>query len=151
MKNKNIKIVIILLSLIIVVGIVFFLYANIMTFGNQTMPLAEIPKELKELKHDIQVETFDKDANFDDIPEYEFQNCNVKLGIHLYVSNESITKTKKALDLYILSINKRVNSKLKDKKCLDSLILDVSSYYRQAEPDENNLKAKHYRYSFSIK
>jgi len=122
-----------------------------MTFGNQTMPVTQIPKELKDLEHDIQVETFDKDANFDDIPEYELQNCNVKLGMHLYVSNDSITKTKKALDLYILSINKRVNLKLKEKKCIDSLILDVSSYYSKAETYENNLRAKHYRYSFSIK
>lgn len=148
---KNMKFVIIIFSVIIMLGIIFVLYANIMAFGNQTISVTKSPKELKELEHDIQVETFDKDANFDDVPEHEFQNCNVKLGIHLYVSNDSITKTKKALDLYILSINKRVNSKLKDKKCLDSLIVDVSSYYSQAEPDDNNLKAKHYRYSFSIK
>lgn len=146
-NKKTIKV----LGFVILVGIIFFVYANVMTFGNQTMPLAQIPKELKELEHDIQAETFDKDASFDDIPKHEFQNCKVKLVIHLYISNDSITKSKEQLNSYILSVSKRVNRKLMNKNCMDSLIVDVSSYYSKAEADKNNLKTKYYRYSFSIK
>lgn len=115
------------------------------------MPIVEVPKELKELERDIQIETYDRGANFDDIPEYEFQNCNAKLEIHLYVSNDSITKSKELLDLYMLSVSKRINLLLTNKECIDSLIVDVSSHYSKAKIDENNLKSKHYRYSFPVK
>lgn len=151
MEKKNIKIGIIILSSIILTTIGFFVYATIMTFGSQSMPIVEIPEELKKLEKELQKETNDRDANFDDIPEYEFKNCNIKLEIHLYVNNDSITKSKELLDLYMLSISKRVNSLLTNKKCIDSLIIDVSSYYSKAKIDENNLKSKHYRYSFVVK
>jgi hypothetical protein len=47
--------------------------ADIKTYPKELIALQEYVK--KELKRDI--------------PEYEFQNCNAKLEIHLYVSNVS--------------------------------------------------------------
>jgi hypothetical protein len=149
MKKKNIKIGIIILSLLLLCVVGFFVYATIMTFGNQRMPIVEIPKELKELEKELQIETFDRGANFDEIPKYEIENCNAELGI--YINNDSITKSKELLDKYVLSVNKRINDRLINKKCIDSLIIDISSYYSKAKTGVNNLKSKHYRYSFPVK
>jgi vacuolar-type H+-ATPase subunit E/Vma4 len=53
----------------------------------------------------------------------------------MYVNNDSITQSKELLDAYINSVNARVNKILKDKECIDSLIIDVSSHYSEEKTD----------------
>ena len=65
------------------------------------------------------------------------------------MKNDSLTQSKEKLDNYINSVSKRVNEKLVDKKCIDSLLIEVSSYYSKEKVD--SLKIKKYRYSFPIK
>lgn len=149
MKRKVIKIILIVLAPILIVAVGFYIYGSIMTLGNSRMPIIEIPQELKELENILQKETNGGDAHFNPIPKYEIENCDAKLSLNMYVNNDSITKSKESLDSYIKTVNKRVNKKLVDKKCIDSLIIEVSSYYSKEKLD--SLKSKRYRYSFSIK
>lgn len=150
MKNKILKIsLIILIPLVIIVGI-FFIYGSIMTLGNSRMPIVETSKELKKIEKEIQNETNSGISTFfNPIPKYEIEKCNAKLELNVFVNNDSLSQSKKLMDEYINTVIKRVNEKLKDKKCIDSLIIEVSSYYSKEK--EDSLKSKRYRYSFPIK
>ena len=150
MKNKFIKIILVILIPILIVIVVFFIYGSIMSLGNSRMPIVEISKELRELENIIGKETKSNDHTyFNPIPKYEIEKCNAKLPLNVYVNNDSLSQSKKTLDEYINSISKRVNKQLIDKKCIDSLIIEVSAYNSQEKID--SMKTKHYRYSFPIK
>ena len=149
MKSKILKIsLIILIPIAIIVGI-FFIYGSIMTLGNSRMPIVESSIELKKLEKEFQIETKGGDAHFNPIPKYEIEDCLAKLNLNLYINNDSITQSKERLDTYINYVNKRINEQLVDKKCIDSLIIEVSAYNSQEKID--TLKTKHYKYSFPIK
>lgn len=150
MKNKILKIsLIILIPLVIIVGI-FFIYGSIMTLGNSRMPIVETSKELKKIEKEIQNETNSGISTFfNPIPKYEIEKCNAKLELNVFVNNDSLSQSKKSMDEYINTVIKRINEKLKDKKCIDSLIIEVSSYYSKEK--EDSLKSKRYRYSFPVK
>jgi hypothetical protein len=149
MKKKVIKIILIVLAQILIIAVGFVIYGSIMTLGNSRMPIIEVPQELKELENILQKETKGGDAHFNLIPKYEIEKCEANLDLNMYVNNDSITQSKELLDAYINSVNARVNKILKDKECIDSLIIDVSSHYSEEKTD--SLKSKHYRYSFPIK
>ena len=150
MKKKFVKMVLIISATILIIAVVFFIYGSIMTLGNSRMPIMEVPQELKELEIVMGKETKSNDHTFfNPIPKYEIENCNARLSLNMYVINDSITKSKESLDAYINTVNKRVNEQLVDKKCIDSLLIEVSSYYSKERKE--SLKSKHYRYSFPIK
>jgi hypothetical protein len=135
-------------SAIILIG--YFMYVILIAIASQKMPVVEMSKELKDLEKIIQKETYSGVGTFfEPIPEYDIENCNAIFHLNIYIKNDSITQSKELLDAYINSVNKRVNEKLIEKKCIDSLIIEVSSYYSQEKID--SLKSKHYRYSFLLK
>ncbi len=143
------KLIIILILLLLIVS-VFFIYATIMTYGNQRMPEVEVPVELKKLEKIIESETNGGSAEFTTIEEYRIKkNCNAELSLYIYMNNDSISKSKEILDKYISKVSERVNQTLINKKCIDSLIIDVSSFYTKAKSED--LKSKNYRYTFPIK
>ncbi len=143
---------ILLLSVISCVS-VYILYVFILfvlAFGHSTRPCINVPNELKVLSETFGKETKSADWTFFEvIDKKEYNNCNALLKLHLLVNNDSISKSKESIDNYVNTVNKRVNEKLKDKRCLDSLIILVTSDYSKAKID--SLKSKSYRYSFPIK
>jgi hypothetical protein len=143
------KNIIIILSFIGLVVIGFFIYATIVAYLSQRAPEVDVPKKLKELEKEIQKETKGGSVFFNPIEKYRIDDCDAELQLSVYINNDSISKSKELLNNYVNSINKRVNEKLIDKKCIDSLIIEVSSYYSKERTD--SLKSKHYRYSFPIK
>ena len=145
MKTK----IIIALSFSAIILLGYFIYIILIAIASQKMPVVEMSKELKELEKIIQKETDGGSTFFEPIPEYEIENCNAIINIDLSIRNDSLTKSKESLDSYINTVNKRVNDRLIDKKCIDSLIIEVSAHNSQEKID--SLKSKHYRYSFPIK
>jgi hypothetical protein len=144
------KIIILVLSFLAIILIGFYVYTILIAIASQKMPQVEITPELKKLESDIQKETYSGVGTFfEPIPEYEIENCNANFSLHIYLKNDSLTQSKEILDNYINSVSKRVNEKLVDKKCIDSLLIEVSSYYSKEKVD--SLKIKKYRYSFPIK
>lgn len=135
-------------SIIAIIIIGFYIYAFIMAKASQRMPEIEI-SDLKNLQDDLQKETNGGNARFYPIPQHEIESCNAKLNLNLYINNDSISESKESLDNYINSVRSRVNERLVDKNCIDSLIIDVSSFYSKEAVD--SLKSKHYRYSFPVK
>lgn len=142
------KTIITIISIIIIVLIGFYIYAIIMAKASQKMPVVSISKELKELEKKILIETQGGSVYIYPIPKHELEDCNTSLNIDLSIRNDSISQSKESLDNYINSVRNRVNNKLIDKKCIDSLIIDVSSFHSKETID--SLKTKHYRYSFLI-
>ena len=144
------KIIILVLSFFAIIIIGYFIYTILIAIASQKLPQVEITTELKKLESDIQKETYSGVGTFfEPIPEYEIEYCNANFFLHLYMKNDSLTQSKEKLDNYINSVSKRVNEKLVDKKCIDSLLIEVSSYYSKEKVD--SLKIKKYRYSFPIK
>lgn len=143
------KIIIIIFSFIGIVVAVFFIYATIVAYLSQRAPEVEVPEKLKELEKEIQKETKGGSAFFNPIEKYRIDNCDAELTLFISLNNDSITRTKDMLDIYISSVNKRVSEKLINKKCIDSLIIDVITAYSKEKID--SLKFKDYRYSFPIK
>lgn len=137
----------IIIGLIISVVIGYYIYAFIITIASQSMPIVEIPPELMKLEKSLQKET-KGDARFYPIPKHEYDNCEVTLELNIYVNNDSISQSKDRIDKYIQSVSKRVNETIVNKKCIDSLIVEVSSYYSKEKVDTS--KSKRYRYSFPI-
>lgn len=127
--------------------IIYFIYALVISVGSQRMQTKEVADELKKLKTDLENDKIE--VIFYEIPEIEFEKCHVKQEMTVRISEDSITQSKKILDRYINSINKMINKKLKSKECIDSLNIEVFSYYSKGEVD--SLKSKHYKYSFFIK
>lgn len=142
------KIIITIISIITIIVIGFYIYATIIAIASQKMPVVNISKELKELEKKILTETKGGSVYIYPIPKHELENYNAKLSFSIYINNDSISQSKESLDNYINSVRNRVNNKLIDKKCIDSLIIDVSSFHSKKNID--NLKTKHYRYSFPI-
>lgn len=142
------KRIFVLLGLLVAMVIGYYIYAFIITVGNQRLETIPISKELKELERQVRVETKSGDyTRFIGYAQYEVDNCNAQFKIKLSIDNDSIIE--KGIDEYVDSVNKRVNEKLINKKCIDSLIIKVSSYYSREKVD--SLKSKHYRYSFPVK
>lgn len=141
------KIFIIIISVITVSVLIYFVYGLIISAGSQRMKTKEVAEELKELKKDLENDKIE--VIFYEIPEIDLENCKAKQEMSIRISEDSITQSKKILDIYINSINKRINKKLKSKECIDSLNIEVFSYYSKEVVD--SLKSKHYNYSFSLK
>jgi len=121
------KTLVITISLAVILVIGYFVYAIILSIGSQRMPDIEITEELKKLENKIQKETNSGISTyFMPIQKHKIKDCNGKLSLNVYVNKDSIIKSKQLLDNYIFSISKRVNQKLENKKCLDSLIINVS-------------------------
>ncbi|OYQ35676.1 hypothetical protein CHU92_10710 [Flavobacterium cyanobacteriorum] len=139
----------IIVSLLISVVVGYYIYAFIITIASQRMPVIEIPKELEKLEKILQIETNSNDHTyFNPIPKYEIDNCEAKLELNIYINNDTISQFKEKVDKYIESVSKRVNETLVNKKCIDSLIVEVSSYNSKEKVDTS--KSKRYRYSFPI-
>ncbi len=120
----------------------YYLFSIFYMFGHQRMPIVTIPKEIKDLEKEIQKETNSGDYTyFNNYPQHTVDNCNSKLNLNLQIDNDSIIK--KGVELYVKSINNRVN-----KKCIDSLIINVFLDYSKEEID--SLRYKNYKYSFPI-
>lgn len=143
------KTIITIISIIIIVVIGFYIYAIIMAKASQKMPIVSISKELKELEKKILTETKGGSVYIYPIPKHELENCNTSLNIDLSIRDDSISESKELLDNYINSVRNRVNDRLIDKECIDSLIIDVSSFHSKEVID--SLKTRYYRYSFPIK
>jgi hypothetical protein len=142
------KIIILVLSFFAIIIIGYFIYVILIAIASQKMPVVEMSKELKELEKIIQKETDGGSAYFYPIPEYEIEECNAIINIDLSIRNDSLTQSKEKLDNYIKSVSKRVNETIVNKKCIDSLIVEVSSYNSKEKVDTS--KSKRYRYSFPI-
>jgi hypothetical protein len=139
----------IIVGLIISVLVGYYIYAFIITIASQRMPIVEIPKELRELEKIFGKETNSNDHTyFNPIPKYEIENCEAKLELKLYLYNDTISQSKERIDKYIESVSKRVNETIVNKKCIDSLIVEVSSYNSKEKVDTS--KSKRYRYLFPI-
>jgi hypothetical protein len=146
MKQK-LKILLIILSFIIVA---FFLYATIITIGNQRQETVMLPKELNVLESNLKKETHGgSSVFFSEMSENEMSNCNAVLSLNMEINNDSITKTKKNLDNYVNSVNKRVNKIVLNEKCIDSLIIEVR--IDLAKNNNNVVNFQRYRYSFPTK
>lgn len=144
------KTITIILALFVTTAIGYYAYAYIITIGSQRMEVIKVTEELKALEKKIQKETNSNISTFfTPIPKFEIENCQGKLPLNLYVNNDSITQSKKILDNYIFKISERVNKELTNKKCIDSLIIEVSIHHKQEKA--NSLKHKKYRYSFPVK
>ena len=142
------KIIILVLSFFAIIIIGYFIYVILIAIASQKMPVVAMSKELKELEKIIQKETDGGSAYFYPIPEYEIEECNAIINIDLSIRNDSLTQSKEKLDNYIKSVSKRVNETIVNKKCIDSLIVEVSSYNSKEKVDTS--KSKRYRYSFPI-
>lgn len=139
----------IIVGLIISVLVGYYIYAFIITIASQRMPIIETPKELNKLEKILQIETNSGISTFfNPIPRHEYDNCEVILELNIYVNNDSISQSKERIDKYIESVSKRVNETIVNKKCIDSLIVEVSSYNSKEKVDTS--KSKRYRYSFPI-
>ncbi len=139
----------IFLGLIITIVIGYYTFALIIAIGSQRMSIIETPTELEELESILQKETNSGISTyFKTIPKHEYKNCAANLELKLYVYNDSLSQSKEKVDQYIQSLSKRVNQKLVNKTCIDSLIIDVTSSFSEEKID--SLKFKYYRYSFPI-
>ncbi|WP_264551494.1 hypothetical protein [Flavobacterium sp. N2038] len=141
------KILIIIISVITVSVAIYFVYGLVISVGSQRMKTKEVAEELKELKKDLENDKIE--VIFYEIPEIDFEKCKAKQEMTIRISEDSITQSKKILDIYINSINKTINKKLKSKECIDSLNIEVFSYYSKEAVD--SLKSRHYNYSFPVK
>ncbi|TBX66129.1 hypothetical protein EZL74_11105 [Flavobacterium silvisoli] len=146
MKLKRILLLSIISCISLYILYVFILF--IFAFGHGSRKYVEVPKELKEIEKKIQLETYGGNSFFGSILKEDIEKCHYNLDLYIYIYNDSISKSKELLDNYVNTVNKRVNEKLKDKKCIDSLIIMVTSDYSKAKID--SLKSKRYRYSFPI-
>ncbi|MCM0666457.1 MULTISPECIES: hypothetical protein [Flavobacterium] len=141
------KIFVIIISVIAVSVIIYFIYGLIISAGSQRMQTIEVAEELKELKKDIENDKIE--VIFYEISKIDLEKCKANQEMTIRISEDSITQSKKILDRYINSINKIINKKLKSKECIDSLNIEVFSYYSRERVD--SLKSKRYKYTFSIK
>jgi hypothetical protein len=125
MKKKVIKIILILLLPILIIAVVFFIYGSILTLGNQRLETVPISKELKKLEEQVRIETKSGDySHFVGYAQQEIDNCNALYNIRLSIDNDSIIK--EGINDYIKNINYRVKNLIIDKKCIDSIIINVS-------------------------
>lgn len=122
----------------------WLLFGIIMTFGHKIMPEVEVPKELKELEKILTKETNGGDSHFNTIPKHEIEECHFEIELIIYMNDDHISKTKESIDNYINSVNKRIKERLKNKACMDSLIIAVSV------PKATFSRSNHFRYSFPI-
>ena len=125
---------------IIIIFIIWILFGVIMTFGHKSMPVVEVPKELRKLKSEI--DNIKTEIIFYEISEFDLKNCNAKQEVTIRTSEDSIVKSKIALDNYILSLRHKINLYLINKNCIDSLI--IKAYVIKSQSDNR------YRYSFPI-
>lgn len=141
------KIFVIIISVIAVSVIIYFIYGLIISAGSQRMQTIEVAEELKELKKDMENDKIE--VIFYEISKIDLEKCKANQEMTIRISEDSITQSKKILDRYVNSINKIINKKLKSKECIDSLNIEVFSYYSRERVD--SLKSKRYKYTFSIK
>lgn len=146
MYMKLQKKILIFLGICLSVYLIYIMVLLASVFGRQRMPTVKVPEELIQLKKEIENDRIK--ITFYNISEIALEECNAKQRVTLRVAEDSITKSKETLDNYINSINKAVNERLINKKCIDSLVIIVSSYYRKEKID--SLKSKRYTYSFPI-
>ena len=129
---------------ILTLFISWILFGIIMTFGYKSMPEVDVPNELKKLEKKINEETNGGDAYFRPIQKHEIDECHFNINFFITMNDDSISKSKNKLDNYINSVNKRINEQLKNKICIDSLIISVSASKAKFS------KSGHFRYSFPI-
>lgn len=128
------------------ITVIFIVYDFIISVGSQKIQTKQVPEELKELKTDLENDKVE--VIFYEIPEIDLEKCHAKQEMTIRISEDSITQSKKILDSYINSINKIINEKLKNKECIDSLNVEVFSYFSKEKVD--SLKSRHYKYSFIV-
>lgn len=129
---------------IIIAFISWILFGIVMTFGHKSMPEVEVPKELKELEKILTKETNGGDSHFNTIPQHKIDECHFEIELTVYMNDDSISKTKESIYNYINSVSKRINERIKNKECMDSLIILVSA------PKATFSKSSHFRYSFPM-
>jgi len=143
---KLYKKILVFLGICLLTYLIYVIILMALSFGHQRMPEADVPEELIELKKEIETDSIK--ITFYSISQVALEECNAKQEVTLTLSKYSITRSKETIDRYIDSINKAVNERLVDKKCIDSLIIKVSSYYMVKK--SNSLQYNHYRYSFPV-
>ncbi len=121
--KKSVKIIILIIASLI---LTWYVFGFIMTFGHQREPLISVPHELKILEEEIRKETKDGGAFFLPITKQSYNACNAKLQLYLFMYNDSIISSKNGVDGYLSQLSEKVNTELKDKKCIDSLIIRLS-------------------------
>ncbi len=120
-------------KIFIFIGVCISLYLSyvmllfIFAFGHKSVPVIEVPKELKRLEEQLKIET-NSSVQFYQIEKHCIDDCNAKLELNMYINNITITKSHESLDKYINSVKKRVNKQLINKKCIDSIVISVSSF-----------------------
>jgi uncharacterized protein YxeA len=138
------KIIIIVLSCIALCVIGFFIYATIVTFGSQRAKEFDVPEDLKKLEKEIQIETHSADyTSFYRIEKQEIDNCKITLMMNLNLTDDSYRKPETA-NKYVISVKERINQKLSNKRCFDSIVLIVNSI------NTSGLEVSE-RYSFPVK
>lgn len=119
-----------------------------MALGNQRLEAVKLSKELEKLEKIIQIETKSGDYSyFNGYSQPAIEECNAKFDISLFIDNDSIIE--KGVELYVNSVSKRVNEKLINKKCIDSIVIHTSYDCNKEKTD--SLKTKYCRYSFPVK
>jgi hypothetical protein len=134
--KKTYTSVLLILGVIALVVAGFFIYATIMTFGNQKMPMTQLTPELIELEKLIQKETHDPSSRIEPLPQHkieDYQNDKFDITVILNNNNDSVN-----LDTYTKSVMKKIKKILPYKDCTDSIIIKVYNYKDDKE----------YRYSF---
>ena len=142
--KKSKTLIIIILSIIFIPLLCFFIYANIMTFGNSRMPIVEVPKELIEFEQKIVIET-NGTASFYEIPKHEIESCHGLLELN--IKTDTIAITKENLEKYVNGLSENILKILKNKKCIDSIIITVGI---ENERDMNGVLIEK-RFSFPMK
>jgi len=129
---------------ILILFISWILFGSIMTYGHKSMLEVDVPIELKKLEKKFKEESNGGDAYFRPIQKHEIDECHFNIDFFITINDDSISKSKIKLDNYINSVNKRINEQLKNKICMDSLIISVSA------SKVTFSKSGQFRYSFPI-
>ncbi|MGO3183408.1 MAG: hypothetical protein ACTIJ9_11305 [Aequorivita sp.] len=140
MKKIIASIIIVLIALFL--G--FFIYKIILAKAHERMPQTETPQELKTLEIDVEKENSGIDIIFYEITVHELKNCHAKLEVEISIFNDSIAASKSITDSYIQSIKMRILNTIINKKCIDSLLIDASTYHSTEKI------LKDYQYSYPM-
>lgn len=124
MKNKFLKIGLILLLCFIGVTTVFYVYAYIMGKSMQRMPEVQVSDELVKFEKQVKKQIRTNNGGFETIEKHKIDNCNASINLKLYIENDSINNHN--IEEYLSYININVNDFLVDKKCFDSLKIKYS-------------------------
>nr|WP_199156852.1 hypothetical protein [Pedobacter sp. ASV2] len=149
--NKDLRTALYIIGCLIAMYVVYNLFLLAMIMGNQRRPMVPLPNELKVLKLELNNELSKGGGYvvFDEIPQDVLKDCHAELKLSLDIYDDSISRKKVLVDRYVNSVATRVNQALTDKKCIDSIIVNVYAVYNKVTVD--SLRYKNYHYSFPVR